>query len=169
MIKDFAKEYQRYKAMGLKAIAQVPDARLNEAAGPDGNSIAVLVQHISGNLASRFTDFMTSDGEKPWRNRDSEFEAVPRTRAELEAMWGNGFAILEDELDRLTDADLGHQVHIRGEAWTVHGALARSLAHLSCHVGQIVLLARILCTGDWKWITIPKGKSEDFNRHLGKE
>jgi hypothetical protein len=166
IIKDFSKEYARYKTMGLKALAQVPDARLHEIIGPDGNSIAILVQHISGNLISRFTDFLASDGEKPWRNRDSEFEAGDCSRKDLEEMWARGWGVLEDELARLTDQDLLREVYIRGEAWTVHGALARSLAHASYHVGQMVALARILCTSQWQWITVPKGKSHEINLHL---
>jgi len=168
MIKDFTNEYNRYKIMGLKAIAQVPDESLNEIVGPDGNSIAILVQHISGNLISRFTDFLTTDGEKPWRNRDTEFEAAGCIRPELEDLWERGFGVLEDELARLTDEDLGRHVYIRGEAWTVHGALARSLAHVACHVGQIVVLARILCSGDWQWLSIPKGKSGEYHPNPSK-
>jgi hypothetical protein len=170
MIKDFSNEYARYKIMGLKAIAQVPDDRLNEIVGHDGNSIAILVQHISGNLISRFTDFLTSDGEKPWRYRDSEFEAIARTRKDLEELWAKGWVVLEDQLARLTNDDLSHQVYIRGEAWTVHGAFARSLAHVACHVGQIVLLARILCSGDWQWLSIPKGgKPKEYNPSPAKQ
>jgi hypothetical protein len=169
MIKDFSDEYARYKTLGIKAIAQVPDDRLNETAGSDGNSIAILVQHISGNLISRFTDFLDSDGEKPWRYRDSEFQAIARTRKELEVLWAKGFAVLEEQLGRLTEEDLGHSVYIRGEAWTVHGALARSLAHVSYHVGQIVVLARTFCSGDWQWLSVPKGKSVEYNLNPIKE
>jgi len=163
IIKDFSREYSRYRAMGLKALAQVPDARLHEIVGAEGNSISILVQHISGNLISRFTDFLTSDGEKPWRNRDSEFETLDNSRKDLEEMWAKGWGVLEDQLARLTDQDLLRQVVIRGEAWSVHGALARSLAHASYHVGQMVTLARLLCSSEWQWITIPKGKSQEFN------
>jgi hypothetical protein len=168
IIEGFSKEYSRYKTMGLKALAQVPDSRLHEIVGPEGNSIAILVQHISGNLVSRFTDFLTSDGEKPWRDRDSEFDAIDNSRKDLEQMWAKGWGVLEDQLARLTDQDLLHQVFIRGEAWSVHGALARSLAHVSYHVGQMVTLGRILCSSEWQWITIPKGKSHEFNQNPGK-
>jgi len=169
MIEDLSKEFARYKTLGLNAMAQVPDSRLHEIIGPDGNSMAVLVQHISGNLRSRFTDFLTSDGEKPWRNRDSEFESLDNSRRELEEIWARGWSVLENELAHLTDDDLLRQVYIRGEAWTVHGALARSLAHVSYHVGQMVSLGRVLCSGDWRWLTIPKGKSEDFNQKMARE
>jgi hypothetical protein len=166
MIEDFSKEFARYKIMGLKAMAQVPDSRLHEIVGSEGNSIAILVQHISGNLISRFTDFLNSDGEKPWRNRDSEFEALDNTRKDLEDLWTRGWGVLEIQLAGLTDQDLLREVYIRGEAWSVHGALARSLAHASYHVGQMVALARILCSGNWQWITIPKRKSEEINRKM---
>jgi hypothetical protein len=169
MIKDFLDEYARYKMMGYKAIAQIPDDRLNEIIGPNGNSIAILVRHISGNLISRFTDFLTTDGEKLWRNRDSEFERVDCGRQELEDLWAKGWAVLETQLKALTDQDLLKQVSIRGQAWTVHGALTRSLAHLSYHVGQIVVLARILCSGDWEWISVAKGKSKEYNLNPTKE
>ena len=166
IIKDFSKEYSRYKTVGLKALAQVPDARLHEIAGAEGNSIAIIVQHISGSLKSRFTDFLTTDGEKPWRNRDSEFETLDNSRKDLEEMWAIGWGVLEDQLARLTDNDLPREVFIRGEAWSVHGALARSLAHVSYHVGQMVTLARLLCSSEWQWVTIPKGKSQEFNQKV---
>ena len=169
MIEDFSKEYDRYKKIGLKAMAQVPDSRLHEAVGPAGNSIAILVQHVSGNLISRFTDFLTSDGEKQWRNRDSEFDTLDNSRTELEELWARGWSMLENELARLTDQDLLRRVYIRGQAWTVHGALARSLAHVAYHVGQMVTLARVLCSGNWQWISIPKGKSEEFNLKMNKD
>ena len=169
MIQEFSNEFARYKRIGLKAIAQVPEDRLNEIAGSEGNSIAILVQHISGSLTSRFTDFLTTDGEKPWRRRDSEFEAIARTRKDLEELWATGWAVLEDQLGRLTDEDMLREVYIRGEAWTVHGALARSLAHVSYHVGQIVILARILCSRDWQWLSIPKGMSKEYNLNPTKE
>jgi len=169
MINDFLNEFARYRATGLKAIAQVPEGKLNEAIGPDGNSVATLVRHVSGNLISRFTDFLTSDGEKPWRNRDSEFAPQQRSRNELEELWAKGFAVVERELGVLTDLDLDRQIYIRGEAWRIHGALARSIAHISYHTGQIVLLARILCSGEWQWISVPKGKSGDYNLNPTKE
>jgi len=169
MIEDFSKEFDRYKKIGLKAMAQVPDSRLHEVVGPEGNSIAILVQHISGNLISRFTDFLTSDGEKPWRNRDSEFDTVDNSRTEIEELWARGWDALEIEFARLTDQDLLRQVYIRGEAWSVHGALARSLAHVAYHVGQMVILARALCSEDWQWVSIPKGKSEEFNLKMKKD
>jgi uncharacterized damage-inducible protein DinB len=169
MIKDFVDEYQRYKIIGQKAIAQVSDAALNEVSGPDNNSIAVIVRHVSGNLRSRFTDFLTSDGEKSWRDRESEFADASYDRQAVEQMWADGFQVVETQLTALTEADLDRQVTIRGQAMSVHAALCRSVAHTAYHVGQIVLLARIAVEGDWKWISIPKGKSSEYNLNPTKE
>jgi hypothetical protein len=163
MLKEFAEEYARYRVVGEKAMRQVSDDDLNVVIGPDNNSIAMLVRHISGNFISRFTDFLTTDGEKPWRNRDSEFEDAKYERKDVEKMWAEGWQALEAELARLSDEDLKRTVFIRGQAWTVHGALCRSLAHVASHIGQIVLLARILNDGKWDWITIPKGQSPQYD------
>lgn len=169
MIKDIVDEYARYRSIGEKAIQQVSDQSLNSVLGTDNNSIAVIVRHISGNLVSRFTDFLTSDGEKPWRNRDSEFQDNQYDRREVERLWAEGWGVLESQLSELRDEHLQHHVYIRGQAWTVHGALCRSLAHVSYHVGQIVLLARILNDGNWQWISIPKGQSREYNMNPSKE
>src|SRR6185436_7948829 len=138
MIKDFVDEYRRYRAIGEKAIAQVSDEALNQTLGPDDNSIAIIVRHISGNLISRFTDFLTSDGEKEWRDRDSEFGDVKYVRPEVDEMWTRAWAVLESQLGGLKDEDLQKTVYIRGNSLTVHEALCRSLAHTASHVGQIV-------------------------------
>jgi hypothetical protein len=165
MIKDFADEYRRYRAIGEKAIVQVSDEALNQALGPDNNSIAIIVRHISGNLISRFTDFLTSDGEKDWRDRDSEFGDVKYAKQEVDQMWARGWSVLEGQLTALKDEDLQKMVSIRGNPLTVHEALCRSLAHTSSHVGQIVLLAKILSGGNWKSISIPKGTSHEYNQN----
>ena len=165
LLQNFLDEYRRYKTTAEKALAQVPDGGWNTIAAPDGNSIAMIVRHLSGNLLSRFTDFLTTAGEKPWRNRDAEFETREYGRDEVLALWESGWAVLEKELGSLTDADLSRTVLIRGQALTVHEALARSLAHLSYHVGQIVLLARMACQTDWKWISVPKRKSAEYNQN----
>ena len=157
-------EFRRYRALAEKAMAQLPDAALNRIPVVEGNSIAMIVRHMSGNFLSRFTDFLTSDGEKSWRNRDGEFETREYGRAELEEMWKKGWGVLEKELTSLTDADLGREVKIRQQPLTVHEALARSVAHAAYHVGQIVVLARIFAHEEWKSLSIPKGKSEEYNR-----
>lgn len=164
-ITDFVDEYRRWRLAAEKAIAQVPDDQLNRALSPDGNSVAVLMRHVGGNLASRFTDYLASDGEKPWRDRDNEFEPGPFTRAECEALWRKGWAALDAALAPLTDADFDRQVTIRGQAATVHASLTRSIAHIANHCGQLILLARVLAKGEWQWITIPRGKSQEYNRN----
>ena len=163
MLKDFLDEYERYKVMGERALQQIPDADLNRILYVDGNSAAMLVRHISGNLRSRFTDFLTTDGEKPWRDRETEFAAVEYDRQEMEALWAQGWEVLLRELQALHDVDLSLSVTIRGKALTVHEALCRSLAHVAMHVGQLILLARLLHQGEWQWISIPKGQSADYN------
>ncbi|HTJ22656.1 MAG TPA: DUF1572 family protein [Gemmatimonadaceae bacterium] len=164
-VQDFIDEYLRHMLSAEKAIAQVTDDGLNRVVAPDGNSIAMIMRHVGGNLTSRFTDFLTSDGEKPWRHRDGEFADGPFTRADAEQAWRSGWSVMERELARLTDADLTRQVTIRGETRTVHEALCRSLAHVASHAGQIILLARIVAPGEWKWISIPKGQSEQYNQN----
>jgi Protein of unknown function (DUF1572) len=163
--KDFISEYERYRAMGEKAMEQVSDEGLNRVLAPDGNSIAMIVRHMGGNLVSRFTDFLTADGEKPWRNRDGEFADGTYTRAEVDEAWKTGWDVVSAELGRLTDDDLERLIAIRGQELTVHEALCRSLAHAAMHVGQIILLARILATDEWKWISIPKGQSQQYNQN----
>ncbi len=159
---DFIDEYRRWRLAAEKAIEQVPDDQLNRVLSKDGNSVAMLMRHVGGNLRSRFTDFLTSDGEKPWRDRDGEFAEGPFTRTEVRALWDEGWQALNDALSPLTDADLGTSVTVRGQAMTVHSAATRSLSHIANHCGQIIILARIL-TSDWQWITIPKGKSREYN------
>ena len=162
IVAAFNAEFSRYKIIGEKAIAQVSDDALNRIGAPDGNSIAMLVRHLSGNFYSRFTDFLTSDGEKPWRERDREFLERPYSRAEVEAMWTGGWRTLFDAVGTLTDDDLNRTVTIRGQQLTVLEALVRALAHGSYHVGQIVILARMLAHGQWEWISIPKAGKVDL-------
>jgi len=169
LIRDFIDEYARYRRIGDKAIAQVADNDLNKVLSADNNSVAVIVRHISGNLISRFADFLTSDGEKPWRDRDSEFEDVMYDRQSVAQMWADGWQVLESELSNLPDDLLHENVYIRGNPLTVHEALCRSLAHVSYHVGQIVFLARVLNEGNWQWISIPRGQSGEYNKKPTKE
>lgn len=169
MLEPFASEFRRYRLTAEKALAQVSDEALNHVLLPDGNSLAMLVRHISGNFKSRFTDFLTSDGEKPWRHRDQEFEERAFARAEMETHWREGWAVVEDVLANLTEDDLKREVYIRGKALTVHAALARSLAHVAYHVGQMILMARQHQQDDWQWISIPKGQSAAYNQNPTKE
>src|SRR3954468_15520286 len=166
LIDDFRSEYDKYRVMGTKAIAQIDDAALNLVPSEDANSIAMIVRHVSGNLASRFTDFLTTDGEKGWRNRDDEFAERSFTRGDVDKLWRDGWAILDEQLAKLTDADLTRTVTIRNQPLTVHAALTRSLAHVASHVGQIVLLARMRAGKDWTSLSIPRGGSAAFNQKL---
>ena len=164
-VQDFVGEYERYRLASEKALVQVPDDALNRILAPDGNSVAMIVRHVGGNLASRFTDFLTSDGEKPWRDRDTEFDEGPFTRDQIDETWKKGWAAAEEALSKLTDADLQRTVVIRRQELTVHAALCRSMSHVAMHTGQIILLARIFATEQWKWITIPKGQSLQYNQN----
>lgn len=166
MLAPIVKTFHDYRTYAEKALAQVSDEALNRVPHPDGNSLGMQVRHVSGNLISRFTNFLTEDGEKPWRNRDGEFEERAYTREEVDEMWRKGWEVLDAALESLTDADLQRTVRIRGETHTVEEALIRSLTHLAYHVGQIVLLARVEQKEAWDWISIPKGQSDAYNRRL---
>ena len=157
-------EYQRYMALGERAIAQLDEAELSTPGPNAGNSVAVIVWHLSGNLASRFTDFLTSDGEKSWRHREEEFAARTVTREELMDKWRQGWTVLFEAVAGLTDDRLEQQVTIRGQPLAVHDALHRSLAHASYHVGQIVYLAKSLRKDEWRYLSIPPGGSAAYNQ-----
>jgi hypothetical protein len=149
-----------------KAIAQVADEKLRASLDPNTNSIAVIMKHVAGNLLSRWTDFLATDGEKPWRNRDDEFVDTFVTRDELIVYWDSGWKRLLDTLESLAPDDLARTVTIRGEPHSVPLAIERSLAHSAYHVGQIILIARILAGDHWTTITIPRGASAAFNERV---
>lgn len=155
-------EYGRYKALGEGTMRQLSaDELVTDTAGT--NSIAMIVWHIAGNLESRFTDFLTTDGEKPWRNRESEFEPRTPSRAEIEEKWERGWRVLFGSFQELTDDDLGRTVMIRGVPMGVDEALLRSVAHAAHHVGQIVYLGKCFRGDSWEYLSIPPGKSEEYN------
>ena len=162
-------EYLRYKKLGEGAIEQLPDNGINQVFGNDNNSIAIIVYHIAGNLKSRFTDFLTTDGEKSWRKRDTEFIERNPTRDELTEKWNGGWNILLNSLAELSESDLNNVVTIRNKELTVIEALHRSLAHTSYHVGQIVFIARTIVGKDWKSLSVPKGGSDIYNLNPDKE
>jgi hypothetical protein len=158
--------FRYYKALGDRAMAQCPDQALFIALDAESNSIAILVKHMSGNMRSRWLDFLTTDGEKPDRHRDTEFETPPVTRAQVVAMWERGWKYLFDALEALTDADLRRTVTIRSEPHSVLQAINRQVAHYAHHVGQILFLAKHLTftkTGKWASLSIPRGKSAEIN------
>jgi uncharacterized damage-inducible protein DinB len=168
-MKHFLDEFERYRILAEKAMEQVSDDSLNQVVGEGGNSIAVIVRHISGNLISRFTDFLTSDGEKPWRNRDSEFAEIVYSRKEINDLWNRGWEVLKNGVSQLNESDLQKKVTIRGHELTVHEALLRSVAHTEHHIGQIVLLARILKGDEWHSLSIPRNKSKEYNQNPTRE
>lgn len=161
------KEFAYYRSLGEKTFAQLSDADLFREPAPDNNSIAMIVKHMHGNMLSRWTDFLTSDGEKPWRKRDAEFENDLATREVLLARWNEGWTCLFHALDPLTPADLERTVLIRTEPHSVQQAIVRQLAHLPYHVGQIVLLGKLFLGADFKSLSIPKGGSASFNKAKG--
>jgi uncharacterized damage-inducible protein DinB len=162
LIQALETEFQSYKRLAEKAIAQLDGAALSAAPAGGGNSIATIGWHVSGNLRSRFTDFLTTDGEKPWRKRDEEFDPRAVSRDELLAKWNQGWQVLLDTLHTLGDDDLDRQVTIRGQALTVRAALLRALAHVSYHVGQIVYAAKAARGDDWTYLSIAPGQSEQY-------
>ena len=169
LIRAIEAEYLRYKALGEGALAQVAESALCEPGPNGGNSLAVICWHVSGNLRSRFTDFLTTDGEKPWRHREEEFAARKVTRAELMEKWEQGWGVLVATLASLTDADLSRTVTVRGQSLLASEAVLRSLAHASYHVGQIVYLAHALVGATWLYLTIPPGASAAYNTDPANE
>lgn len=158
------KLFRYYKGLAEKAIDQLTDAQVLQKPNDASNSIALIVHHISGNMLSRFTDFLTTDGEKPWRNRESEFdEAYPDKKAMMEA-WEKGWSCLFAAIEPLKPEDISKIIYIRNEGQTVLEALQRQLAHYSHHIGQILYQAKILKGDDFKSLSIPKGGSSDFNK-----
>ena len=162
-LKDALDVFRYYKNLGERAMLQCGDAMLYETLDPESNSIAIVVKHMAGNMRSRWTDFLASDGEKPDRNRDSEFETPAITRAELMDQWNAGWNCVFAALEPLADSDLTRTVLIRGEAHSVMQAINRQIAHYSYHIGQIVFLAKHFGCDSWKSLTVPRKQSAAFN------
>jgi hypothetical protein len=156
--------FEANKRLADRAVAQVPDDKLHTALDANTNSIAVIMKHVAGNLVSRWTDFLTTDGEKPWRHRDAEFVDTFGSRAELLELWERGWACLFDTLKNFKPEDLQKSVTIREEPHSVPLAIERSLGHTCYHIGQIVQVARIHAGEQWNTLTIPRGGSEQFNK-----
>lgn len=166
VVTTLAAEFRKVKALADAAIAQLDDAQLHARLDAEANSVAMLMQHLAGNMQSRWTDFLTSDGEKPWRRRDQEFETPAVNREGLRAAWEAGWATLFAALDGLSDGDLDRRVAIRGEATTVLAAIARQLAHYAGHGHQIVLLGKHLRGPGWRVLSIPRGQSQAYTDRL---
>jgi Protein of unknown function (DUF1572) len=165
-LKDAIAVFRQYKRLAERAMEQVTDEQLFTSLDAEANSIAIIVKHMTGNMRSRWTDFLTTDGEKPDRNRDSEFVDPPATRKALLADWEDGWARVFSALEPLTEADLGRTVTIRGEAHSVMQAINRQLAHYPHHVGQIVLLAKHFASDHWQSLSVPRNRSAEFNRQV---
>src|SRR5436190_23477744 len=159
-------EFQKIKKLADKAIEQLSDGQLHATIDPEANSVAILMRHMAGNMRSRWVDFLTSDGEKPDRLRDREFEDPRQSRADLIAEWEHGWQCLFTALTPLADADLQRTVMIRGEAHSVYKAISRQGAHYAGHAYQILFLAKHLQGANWKTLSIPRGQSEEFNRRM---
>lgn len=155
--------FSQYKSLADKAIQQIDEQGLHWKPEPESNSIALIMKHMSGNMRSRWTDFLTTDGEKEWRNRDSEFEDAPASTKEIMEMWELGWNCLFEALESLTDDDLSRIVFIRKEPHSVMEAVNRQIAHYAYHVGQIVYLAKAIQSNKWQTLSIAKGKSQEFN------
>jgi len=165
-ITDALSLFRYYKRLAERAMEQVADEQLFAVLDPEANSIAIIVKHMAGNMRSRWTDFLTTDGEKPTRDRDSEFAAPASTRKDLLADWEDGWNRLFTAIEPLSDADLSRTVTIRGEAHSVMQAINRQLAHYPHHVGQIVLLAKHFASDHWQSLSVPRNRSAEFNRKV---
>jgi hypothetical protein len=165
-LEDSLELFRYYKTLAERAMQQVSDEQLFTTLDSEANSIALIAKHMVGNMRSRWTDFLTTDGEKPDRNRDSEFIQPPATREELMSRWEDGWMYVFRALEPLSDADLGRTVTIRGEAHSVMQAVNRQVAHYACHVGQIVFLAKHFAHDNWQSLTIPRNRSAEFDQSV---
>jgi hypothetical protein len=168
-LSDAILSFRNYKGLAEKAMAQISDEEFFRAIDAESNSIAVVVKHIAGNLRSRWTDFLTSDGEKPDRHRDTEFEMIGDTRESLMRSWESGWETLFGAIEPLTVEDFAKSVTIRGEPHTIVEAINRQLTHYSMHIGQIVFLAKHFKSNDWKTLSVPRGRSAEFNAYLAEK
>jgi hypothetical protein len=165
-VEDSLSIFRYYKKLAERAMQQVSDDQLFAALDGESNSIAIIVKHMAGNMRSRWADFLTSDGEKPGRDRDEEFSNPPPTREALLELWEDGWQRLLGTLESLSDADIGRSITIRGEAHSVMQAINRQVAHYSYHCGQIVFLAKHLCHDRWQNLSVPRGASTEFTRRV---
>lgn len=167
-LKDAIKRFQSYKELGDKTFIQLEDKHFFYQPSPESNSIAIIIQHLYGNMLSRFTNFLTQDGEKPWRNRDAEFESVNISKEDLLAFWNTGWTCVFNALNDLHPEDLTKTVYIRTEPMTAYDAILRQLAHYPYHVGQIVYVGKMIKDEEWKTLSIPKGQSKQFNERIAQ-
>lgn len=163
-LESIKKQFLYYKMLGEKSMEQLDETQLFWQYNEESNSIAILVHHITGNMLSRFTDFLTTDGEKPWRNRDIEFSSSIGSKAELMERWHEGWECLIRTIDNLKDTDLEKIIYIRNDGHTVIEAINRQLAHYPYHIGQMVFIAKMLKNEDWQTLSIARNKSVDYNQ-----
>ncbi len=168
-INDVCKRLHTYIELGHKTFAQLTDEDILFRPNEDSNSIAMIVHHLHGNMLSRFTNFLTEDGEKPWRNRDAEFEEASFTKAQTIALWNEGWQCVMNALQALQPADLAKTVYIRTEPLLAYDAILRQLAHYPYHVGQIVFIGKMIKGNNWQTLSIARGKSHDFNQQLQQQ
>lgn len=168
-IKNTIKRLRYYKDLGDKTFDQLEEKDFFYQPTKESNSIAIIVQHLHGNMMSRFTNFLTEDGEKPWRKRDAEFETIPTTKEEVLASWNAGWYCVFNALESLQPADLTKTIYIRTEPLTVYDAMLRQLAHYPHHVGQIIYIGKMIKDEQWKTLSIAKGNSNQFNEQMKKE
>jgi len=157
------KQFEYYKLLGNKTFEQLSDEQMLFQYNDDSNSIALIVKHLHGNMLSRWTDFLTSDGEKDWRDRDSEFEAPPQNKEQIIQLWNEGWACLFNAINPLTGDDLSKTIYIRNQGHSVMEAINRQLAHYPYHVGQIVFIGKMMTDGKWKTLSIARNQSKAFN------
>lgn len=162
----FIKRFQYYKELGDKTFAQLSDEQMFWQFNEESNSIAIIVKHVAGNMLSRWTNFLTEDGEKDWRKRDSEFENSFSTKEEVIAFWEKGWICLFEALNQINDENIDATIYIRKEPHSVLDAVLRQLAHYPYHIGQMVYIAKMLKNNDWKSLSIPRNKSNDFNKEM---
>ncbi len=166
---DSIKRFKYYKSLGDKTFEQLAEADFFFQPSPESNSLAIIVQHLYGNMLSRWTNFLTEDGEKEWRKRDGEFEPMQLTKADIIAFWNAGWDCLLTTLESLTEADLDKTITIRSEPLLVYDAILRQLAHYPYHVGQIIYIGKLIKDADFKTLSIAKNKSKVFNESMGHQ
>jgi len=165
-IESVKSECQRHKTMGEKTFTQLSDQEIHWQNGSEDNSIAIIVKHMVGNMLSRWTNFLTEDGEKKWRNRETEFEQPPKTKEEMRALWEKGWDCFFNALDAVTEENFNQKIKIRNEEHSIMEAVHRQLAHYASHVGQIMFIGRMIKGKEWQSLSIPKGGSVEFNKKM---
>ncbi|NJB72604.1 hypothetical protein GGR42_003095 [Saonia flava] len=165
-IDSIIKQFQYYKTLGEKTFDQLSDEEVLWQFDPESNSVAIIVNHLHGNMKSRWTDFLTSDGEKEWRNRDNEFENIIGTKEQMLSKWNEGWECLFKALKSINSENFDNKVYIRNQSHTIIEAVNRQLSHYSYHIGQIVFIGRMIKGSSWKSLSIPKGESSEFNEKM---